>query len=222
MQTRRRFLKTVLAAAVAAGGAGFYGAVQQALAMSPKEGIRSMKGTVTINGRQTQVNAPVAPGDTIATGPGSEAVFVMQRSAFMLREKSTVTVEGASAIESVKVLAGGILSVFDKGHRNMSTPNAIVGVRGTGLYIEIMEGATYLCTCYGTVEVESLAAPGVRETLVSKHHESARYIFESCAGKPFLPAPMLNHTDKELILIESLVGRTPPFEEGEYEGGGVR
>jgi hypothetical protein len=25
------------------------------------------------------------------------------------------------------------------------------------------------------------------------------------------PAPVINHTDEELILLESLVGRVPPF-----------
>jgi hypothetical protein len=30
-------------------------------------------------------------------------------------------------------------------------------------------------------------------------------------GKNIRPAPFINHTDQELMLIEALVGRTPPF-----------
>jgi hypothetical protein len=31
-------------------------------------------------------------------------------------------------------------------------------------------------------------------------------------GELIVPAPVINHTDSELILIEELVGRIPPFE----------
>ena len=31
------------------------------------------------------------------------------------------------------------------------------------------------------------------------------------SGRAIRPAPFINHTDQELMLIETLVGRTPPF-----------
>ena len=40
------------------------------------------------------------------------------------------------------------------------------------------------------------------------------------AGKSIRPAPFINHTDQELMLVETLVGRTPPFvfPKDDYQG----
>ena len=37
------------------------------------------------------------------------------------------------------------------------------------------------------------------------------------SGEAIVKAPLNNHADKELIMLESLVGRIPPFVGGEYE-----
>jgi hypothetical protein len=42
------------------------------------------------------------------------------------------------------------------------------------------------------------------------------------AAKRIQPAPFINHTDLELTLIESLVGRTPPFALFDEGYGGAR
>jgi len=48
--------------------------------------------------------------------------------------------------------------------------------------------------------------------VVSVHHSAPRYVLASAdAGSAIRPAPFLDHTDQELMLIETLVGRTPPF-----------
>ena len=48
--------------------------------------------------------------------------------------------------------------------------------------------------------------------ITSKHHDAARYIFaDSQGGQIITEAPMKNHEDEELMLIEALVGRTTPF-----------
>ena len=43
------------------------------------------------------------------------------------------------------------------------------------------------------------------------HHEAPRYIMASGSPQMVMPAPVINHTDAELILLEGLVGRQPPF-----------
>jgi hypothetical protein len=43
------------------------------------------------------------------------------------------------------------------------------------------------------------------------HHEQPRYILASGAPQMILRAPVVNHTDAELILLEGIVGRQPPF-----------
>lgn len=59
------------------------------------------------------------------------------------------------------------------------------------------------------------------ETIRSLHHDAPRYILaDGNAGKLITPAPMKNHDDEELMLVEALVGRTPPFSSVmNYRGG---
>jgi hypothetical protein len=54
--------------------------------------------------------------------------------------------------------------------------------------------------------------PTSRETVVSRQHDRPLYILTGqLAGQYIRLAPFINHTDQELMLIEALVGRTPPF-----------
>ncbi len=62
---------------------------------------------------------------------------------------------------------------------------------------------------------------GERETVKAKHHDQPRFIHAPGPGKIIVKAPVLNHTDKDLIFIESLVGRKPPFwDDFDYNSGG--
>ena len=48
--------------------------------------------------------------------------------------------------------------------------------------------------------------------MVTKHHDRPLYVLPASVSKKLiLPAPIINHSDTELALIEELVGRTPPF-----------
>jgi hypothetical protein len=87
-----------------------------------------------------------------------------------------------------------------------------MGIRGTGWYAESDPDQTYFCTCYGTTDVSASNDPDSRETVVSRHHDKPLYILADAErGKSIRDAPFKNHTDQELMLIEALVGRTPPF-----------
>ena len=57
--------------------------------------------------------------------------------------------------------------------------------------------------------------PAARETVHSTHHSAPRYIYAhgEMPIQMIEPAPVVNHTDAELIMLEALVGRKPPFEE---------
>ena len=46
----------------------------------------------------------------------------------------------------------------------------------------------------------------------SRHHDDPVYVLAKAKeGHSIRPAPFINHTDQELMLIETLVGRQPPF-----------
>jgi hypothetical protein len=54
--------------------------------------------------------------------------------------------------------------------------------------------------------------PTSRETVVSRQHDRPLYILEGQQpGQNIRAAPFIDHTDQELMLIEALVGRSPPF-----------
>jgi hypothetical protein len=94
----------------------------------------------------------------------------------------------------------------------MTTKNASIGIRGTGVYMESDPEQTYFCTCYGTADIASADDPTSRETVISRQHDRPLYILTGQqAGQNIRRAPFINHTDQELMLIEALVGRTPPF-----------
>jgi hypothetical protein len=78
------------------------------------------------------------------------------------------------------------------------------------LLVEAAADRAYICTCYGNTEVSARADSSVRETIRSLHHEAPRYVIGGPAPR-IEKAPARNHTDAELILLEELVGREPPF-----------
>ena len=52
------------------------------------------------------------------------------------------------------------------------------------------------------------------DDIKTEHHEQPRYVYadKSMPVEQLLQkAPVINHTDAELILLESLRGRKPPF-----------
>jgi hypothetical protein len=52
-------------------------------------------------------------------------------------------------------------------------------------------------------------APEISETVTTSHHDQPRFIYSG--EKRIEQAPVINHSDQELILLEKLVGRIPPF-----------
>jgi len=225
MQLRRRLLKA-LAAAGLFGSAGISGLIRNALAKGNAPvapGLHKMRGVVTVNSKPAQEGQLIGPGDTVVTGRDSEAIYVIGQDAFLQRESSTISFGADAAENLMRVVTGKILSVFGKGARTIKVSTATIGIRGTGCYIED-EGSdakarTYFCLCYGSVDLTPSAAPQERESYSTTHHDKPMYIHNDMKmAKMMVPAGVINHTDDELKLLESLVGRWPPF----YGQGGPR
>ncbi len=210
---RRRLLQ-LLAAAGVFGPAGISGVIREALAAGNKPvapGLHKVSGTVTVNGQPAREGMLVKSGDTIVTGPDSEAIYVIGQDAYMQREKSTVSFAGDAAAGVMRVITGGILSVFGKGTKKLVVPTATIGIRGTGCYIETQGKSVYFCLCYGIAEVAPAADPTQVERIETKHHDHPILIHNDSAMPTMAPATVVNHTDRELVLLENLVGRWPPF-----------
>jgi hypothetical protein len=208
MEFRRS--RRILLLSVLGTGASLPLALRLALAQS-KQGVRSAKGELLINGQPAEPETPVRPGDLVATGEGALASFVVGQDAFLMRQNSRAELIGSGVLVSaLQLVTGKLLAVFGSGgERRLVTATATIGIRGTGAYIEAEPTRTYFCLCYGTAEV-SATLGGASESYSTRHHESPRYIYGDGRKRSIVPASVANHSDSELILLESLVGRSPP------------
>ncbi len=185
--------------------------------LPPGQSIYRINGTATVNGKEATMSTIIKPNDTVETGPKSEIVFVVGGNSMIMRENSHLTLEGTEEKESffihgLRLLTGKLLSVSRSQGTRIRTSTATIGIRGTGYYIESDPAQTYFCTCYGLTDVEANDDPTSKDTIMATHHDKPLYIVAGeQAGKNIRRAGFQNHTDQELMLIETLVGRTPPF-----------
>jgi hypothetical protein len=209
----RRETLLKLAAAGALGAGGMMGFMQRALAagsLPATPGMHHIKGPVMVDKTRATVGLVIKPPQTVTTGPGGEAIYILGSDAFMQRENSTVSFSDSTGVATMRVITGKILSVFGKGNRQLVTSTATIGIRGTGCYIESEEARTYFCLCYGEAEITPTADPKLKETIRTEHHDHPIYI-NSSGDKIMAPATVINHTDQELQLLENSVGRWPAF-----------
>ena len=196
--------------------------------LPPDRSIFRLEGQVSVNGTPATLKTRIGPNDSIETGKKSEVVFVSGVSAFILRESSHLSLGRETTnnvlVSALRLLTGKMLAVFGQNNpQRISTITATIGVRGTGVYAETDPEQTYFCTCYGVTDINANSDPDSRKTVTSKHHDEPLYILaKPSGGKTIRKAPFINHTDQELMLIETLVGRTPPFVFPSEDYGGPR
>jgi hypothetical protein len=200
---RRSFLGAA-AAWVAMGG--FSSAHAQS-----RSNIVELIGDARINGERLRPEHTIQTGDDIVTGPGSSLVFVVGDSAFRVRQNSRLAVERGPSLFTVSVLrllTGGAVSVWSRGtRRQIVTPTLTAGIRGTGVYTEIMAsqgGRSYFCNCYGLVDMES---NNQRALSQASYHQAFWGEVQPVDGQSLRPAPAINHSDEELENLARLVGQ---------------
>lgn len=191
--------------------------------LPPGQSIYSLSGQVRVNDQPATLSTPIKPGDTLQTAKDSQVIFVVNTHSMILRGDSKLVIEapaGAAAPASIsdyligglRMVTGKLLSVSRNSPMRVTTSTSTIGIRGTGFYVEADPEQTYFCTCYGATEVQANDDPESREQVVASHHDRPLYIVKDGGkGKNIRNAPFLNHTDQELALIETLVGRTTPF-----------
>ena len=219
---RRRVLIQMLAAGMFGGGSAASNlAFAQILGsppskLPPGKSVYRISGNVEINGQPGTLDSKIGGGSVIKTGANSELVYVVNESAYIARPQTEIVIETVAEtgfVSGLRLLAGKLLSAFPNGRPvKLTTRVASIGIRGTGVYMESDPEQTYFCTCYGVADVSANNDPQSKETVAATHHDRPLYILgKEPAGKNIRNAPFINHTDQELMLIETLVGRTPPF-----------
>jgi hypothetical protein len=185
--------------------------------LPPGKSIYRIAGDVTVNGQKATLDTRITGGSTVQTGSNSEVVYAVGESAYIARPNTQIVVEttapDSGVVSGLRLLAGKLLSVFPSRRPvQLQTKVASIGIRGTGVYLESEPDQTYFCTCYGVADVSALDDPSSKETIAASHHDRPLYIVANePLGKKIRNAPFINHTDQELMLIETLVGRQPPF-----------
>lgn len=182
------------------------------------QSIYKITGTASVNGMPATLTTPIKSTDTVETGDDSELIFVVGGNSMILRANSHLDLsppketKASFIISGLRLLQGAILSVSRSTGMTLRTPTATIGIRGTGLYMEADPEQTYFCTCYGTSDSTANSDPDSKQTVIATHHDHPLYILANAPpGASIRRAPFINHTDQELSLIETLVGRTPPW-----------
>lgn len=181
------------------------------------QSIFGVSGDVRVNGKPANLKTQIAAGDAVETGRGGEVTFVVGDAGFLQRENSLLALRpearNSALVSGLRLVTGALLSVFGGGRPlGLETPTAAIGIRGTGVYMEVDPEKTYFCTCYGVADVGAVNDAQSKDTIASTHHDRPVYILkEGPAAGLIRPAPFVNHTDQELALIETLAGRTVPF-----------
>lgn len=201
---QRRSFITAAAAWTAIGG--FASARAQA-----RSNIVELYGDAFINGERLQAQRTIQTGDKLETGPNSNLIFVLGNASFQVRQNSNLVVERGASLTFVSVLrllTGGVASVWGPGsNRRIITPTLTAGIRGTGVYAEVLanqNGRSYFCNCYGTVDV---AAGGEKAVSRASYHQSFWGEAEAKEGRFLTPAKAINHTDDELENLAKLINQ---------------
>ena len=217
-ESRRQFLVYLLSTGVltAVPGCSSSGATQtlpKPEELPPGKSIYQFKGDVRVNAQPVTLATSIHAGDIIETFDKSYIIFVFNKDATILRSNSQMILPAPGVTTSAFQLnQGKALSVLASRTTQIKTPSAFISIRGTGIYIESEADRSYVCTCYGVSDLATADNPGINETIVSAHHDAPRYILaDKSLTNRIQPAPFKNHDDQELLLIETLVGRTTPY-----------
>lgn len=165
-------------------------------------------GDALLNGTRLQRGQSVQTGDQLQTGPDSSLIFSMGNAAFLVRQNTMMTAERGATLNTVallRIVTGAVASVWNKGSsHSITTPTLNAGIRGTGVYTEVMPAQdmrSYFCNCYGTVD---LTSGGIQKVSRAQYHQA---FWSQTQGAPLSPAAAINHTDEELEFLAQLMGQ---------------
>ena len=215
---QRRDVIKAAAAWVAMGGLPIAVAQQ-------RSNVVQLTGDALINGTRLQPGQIIQTGDQLQTGPGSSLIFAMGNASFLVRQNTMMSVERGTTLNAVSLLrmvTGAVASVWSKGgNRSIITPTLTAGIRGTGVYTEVVpnqDSRTYFCNCYGTVE---LFSGDVQKISEAQYHQS---FWSETQGAPLSPAGAINHSDEELEFLAQLINQRTAWQitgrKGTKDGSG--
>jgi hypothetical protein len=207
--SRRRFMQAALAVPVLLTLSG------RAFASA---NIHQLRGEVFINNRPASLGSRISAGNKIVVSHDGELVFSIGGDAFLLRGGTALELVGSSVISGLRLLTGSLLGAFDKRKKpaHIVTSVATIGIRGTAVYVSAEPHRLYTCTCYGETDLRI----GRHRQQINANYHTAHEIVkdptgkasDKMAGMALNSMDVIDHTDDELRMLESLVGRVPAFD----------
>ena len=205
---RRQFIQYACA-----GCAGVLFAPKVLLAQAAtKNAVHDFQGQLTINKVAATVGQAVKANDLLITGAESKATIVFNGDAYHLKEKTNFVLpneQGASA----RVASGAVLAAFTLGKpkKIQIGEKVVLAIRGTGVYIEVDEEKSNFCLCYGSANLRSDKSD-IDVVTDTKFHKDFTILNDGEIRPAYLYERRLNHTSRQNIELEKIVGRPSPFE----------
>jgi hypothetical protein len=185
--------------------------------------IVALEGSAWVEGREAQLGESVLEGETVKGSP--EASLVLRfpyNSLVKLKGEFEFEVDRGKGSRVWALVKGGLLAIVTRGSRySLVTPTAILGIRGTVFYYEVIrrkslsgisgtvipvmgrvpspppDAIEYLCLCNGHIAPSSLEEEKEKE-IVSQYHTSF-FVYLEREGVRLVSAFLWNHTDREIL-----------------------
>ena len=185
--------------------------------------IVALEGSAWVDGRKALLGESVLEGEIVKGTPeGSLILRFPDNSILKLKGEFEFRVERGKSSRGWSLIKGGLLAIVTMGSRySLTTPTAVLGVRGTVFYYEVIQrmslssasGAVipvmgkvpspppdakeYLCLCNGQVVPSSPTIDRGKE-IVSQYHNSF-FVYPEREGLKLVSAFLWNHTDREIL-----------------------
>jgi len=170
--------------------------------------IYDLKGPVLINGKLANKSSPVHFGDEVITGSRGRIAIKLDGNVFRMGTSSHLFLPKETKNIVVDFIFGSLLAVFrHDANKQIHARTAVLGVRGTGLFLKDNGKETYLCTCYGDVDFTDKSNP---ENVAHIHADFHNAIDFNHTNHEFAPSTLIGHDTPELVELESFAGRTAP------------
>jgi hypothetical protein len=164
---------------------------------------------VLINGKIASKHSPIHFGDEIITGSRGRIAIKLDGNVYRMGHQSHLLLPKEDKDNIiVNFIFGSLLAVFrHDAHKEIRTRTAVLGVRGTGLYLQEDNHETYLCTCYGDVD---FADKDDAENFARIHADYHNAVDFNHHSHRFSKRTMINHDTPELVELETYASRLPP------------
>ncbi|MDX8387618.1 MAG: FecR domain-containing protein [Ghiorsea sp.] len=154
-------------------------------------------------------NASVGFGDEVLTGSYGRIGIRLDDNAYRIGSRSRLKLPKEKRGFTLNLFFGSVLAVFRHDtQKTIRTPTAVLGVRGTGIYLSVGNKETYLCTCYGDIDFVDHENENNTAHIHAKHHNAIT--FNHGSGVFSVSQPLLNHISGDLYNLEAIAGRVSP------------